>query len=303
MNRESVAMIATWLYVPADRPDRLDKAAASSADAVIADLEDGVAAARKAAARSSLAEWLDRVASPPSIWVRIDAASIADDLAAACHPSVDGVCLPKAATIADVREVCEHLDRLEHDDPKGRGSRPPTSLMLLIETAAGVLDCAALARASDRIAILQLGEQDLRADLSLRPNRDDDALPHPLRAARDAVVLASAAARLAPPVAPVSLAIHDADRLAAETAQLRADGFGSRAVIHPAQLDPVRRGLAATTAELEWAERVVAADALARSQGAAVTVVDGHMVDAPVVAAAQTLLHRSRLDRPPSDLP
>ncbi len=49
----------SYLFVPADRPERFAKAQASGADAVIIDLEDAVAPHAKATARAALADWLD----------------------------------------------------------------------------------------------------------------------------------------------------------------------------------------------------------------------------------------------------
>jgi citrate lyase subunit beta/citryl-CoA lyase len=287
----------TWLYVPADQPRRLDKAIASGAGAVIVDLEDAVAPANKAAARAALATWLDAPGSDarsPSLWVRINGTTVADDLAVACHPRVDGICLPKAESPGAVDEVKSLLDDLESRQP-ARDLR--TQLMLLVETARGVLACQELASSGGRLAAIQLGELDLRADLRLLPQHlaPESAsglplLPGPLQAARDVVVLASAAAGLASPIAPVSAEIHDHDRLTAETAMLRGSGFGSRAVIHPAQLAPVEAAFAPTDVQLEWATRVVEASEDARASGTGVAVVDGRMVDAPVITQAQLLL-------------
>lgn len=300
MTDPTTARITTWLYVPADSGDQPDKALRSGADAVIVDLEDGVAPGRKEAARAALSSWLERLAARsgelPPIWVRINADSIAADLAIAAHAAVAGICLPKVDSAATVRAIETELSKAER-----KRAGDPMALMLMIETARGVLDCAQIATATDRVSVLQLGEQDLRADLGLPPALGpgqlsgplSGPLPGPIRAAREAVVLASAAARLVAPVAPVSTTLHDADALSAETAALRRDGFGSRAVIHPAQLAPVVAGFAPTAAEVDWAERVVAADAVARESGSGVTVVDGRMVDAPVVAQARAIRQRS----------
>ena len=84
-----------------------------------------------------------------------------------------------------------------------------------------------------------------------------------------------------------------AELLAEETSQLRRAGFSGRALIHPAQVAPIARGFAPSDAELEWARKVVEAADAAAAEGAGVTVVDGGMVDAPVVATARHLLQRA----------
>lgn len=288
--------IRTWMYVPADSRSKLDKALSSGTDAVLADLEDAVSASGKAAARECLATWLSEVdptAARPHIWVRVNAGSVEDDLAAAIHPLVEGICLPKVESADEVHAISDLMDRLE---PSGSPRRP---LMLMVETARGVLKCDTFAAASVRVVLFQLGEQDLRADLGLPPDlsKGADPLPGPMQAARDRVIFASAAAGLVGPVGPVSVNIHDADTLAAETARLRHAGFSGRALIHPAQIEPIAYGLAPTDAEAEWARKVVEAADAAGAEGTGVTVVDGGMVDAPVIATARQLLQRAEAHR------
>jgi citrate lyase subunit beta/citryl-CoA lyase len=283
--------IRTWMYVPADSRRKLDKSLTSGADAILADLEDAVSATGKSGARDSLANWLaevDPTAPRPHIWVRVNAGSVAEDVAAALHPLVEGFCLPKVESPDEVAAIGAVLNHLESADG---GPRP---LMLMVETALGVLRCREYAAVNERVALLQVGEQDLRADLGLPPDlsKGADPLPGPMQAARDAVVLASAASGLAGPVGPVSVNIHDADVLAAETARLRHAGFSGRALIHPAQVEPIARGFAPSGAEAEWARKVVEAADAADAEGTGVTVVDGGMVDAPVIATARQLLRR-----------
>jgi citrate lyase subunit beta / citryl-CoA lyase len=284
--------IRTWMYVPADSRRKLDKALTAGPDAILADLEDAVSASGKAAARESLASWLadiDPAAPRPRIWVRVNADSVAEDVAAAMHPLVEGICLPKVESPEEVAAISTVLDGTE---PAGAS---PLPLMLMIETARGVLRCHEFAAASERVRLFQVGEQDLRADLGLPPDlsKGADPLPGPMQAARDAVVIASAATGLAGPVGPVSVNIHDAELLTSETSRLRHAGFSGRALIHPAQVEPIARGFAPTGAEAEWARRVVEAADAAEAEGTGVTVVDGGMVDAPVVATARQMLNRA----------
>jgi citrate lyase subunit beta/citryl-CoA lyase len=283
--------IRTWMYVPADSRRKLDKALTAGSDALLADLEDAVSASGKDAARDSLAGWLadvDASASRPQIWVRVNAGSVADDVAAAMHPLVEGICLPKVEAPEQVQAISAVLDRLE---PEGSPRRP---LMLMVETARGIRRCGDFASASDRVALFQLGEQDLRADLGLPPDlsKGADPLPGPMQAARDAVVIASAASGLAGPVGPVSVNIHDAELLRAETVRLRHAGFSGRALIHPAQVEPVAQAFVPSDAEAGWARKIIEAADAAEAEGIGVVVVDGGMVDAPVVATARQLLRR-----------
>jgi len=254
------------LFVPADRPERFAKAAASGAEAVVVDLEDAVAPGSKSAARDGLA---DRLSAPAAIVLRIngrDTPWFDDDLRAAAHPAVAAVMCPKASNadvIAAVRSRCA-------DKP----------VLALIETAAGMAALGTIA-ASPGVARLVFGSIDFQLDMDIED--DDDAL-RPFRAQ---LVLASRVARLPAPVDGVTTAIGDANALARDARRARMSGFGGKLCIHPAQVAAVNAAFAPSAEQLEWARRVVAATQA--SQGAAVAV-DGRMVDAPVFARACRLL-------------
>ena len=259
----------SYLFVPADRPERYAKALASGADVVIVDLEDAVAPAAKAGARAALAAWLD--AGGSGIAVRInDAASAAfvDDLALVARPGVAAVVVPKAERAADLAHV--------------RVAAPHAALVPLIETAAGIDRAREIANALG-VVRLAFGSIDLQLDLGIEEGSDGSEL----LAFRSALVLASRLAGLDAPVDGVSTAIDDVAALDADTRRARRLGFGAKLCIHPRQVAAVHAAFAPTADELAWAERVVAA--AAASSGGAVGV-DGRMVDRPVLLRAQALL-------------
>ena len=259
----------SYLFVPADRPERYAKALASGADAVIVDLEDAVAASAKDGARASLAAWLD--SGGRGIVVRInDAASRAfdADLGLVSHPGVVGVVVPKAERADDLARV--------------RAAAPSAALLPLIETAAGIDRVREIA-AAPGVQRLAFGSIDFQLDLGIEEGSDGSEL----LAFRSALVLASRLAALDPPVDGVSTAIDDAGSLEADTRRARRLGFGAKLCIHPRQVAAVNAAFAPSAEELAWAERVVAA--AASSAGAAVAV-DGRMVDRPVLLRAQSIL-------------
>ena len=259
----------SYLFVPADRPERYAKALASGADAVIVDLEDAVAASAKDAARAALAAWLDGGGS--GIAVRInDAASAAfdDDLRLVARAGVAAVVVPKAERVDDLARV--------------RAAAPSAALLPLIETAAGIARAREIASAPG-VARLAFGSIDLQLDLGIEGDGDE------LLVFRSELVLASRLAALAAPVDGVSTAIDDAAALDADTRRARRLGFGAKLCIHPRQIAPVHAAFAPSAAEIAWAERVVAATA--QAPGAAVAV-DGRMVDRPVLLRAEVLLAR-----------
>lgn len=254
----------SYLFVPGDRPERLAKAQASGADAVVVDLEDAVAPANKLAARDRLAGALD-AAQPVVVRVNgADTAWFADDARLVAHPAVVAVMLPKAASpeaVAALRSLC---------------GKP---VLALIETAAGMAGLSALAAAG--VARFAFGSIDFQLDLDIA---DDDLALLPFRMQ---LVLTSRLAGLPPPVDGVTTALDDAARVESEARRARALGFGGKLCIHPKQVAIVNAAFAPSEEELAWARRVI--EAAAASDGAAVAV-DGKMVDAPVLARARRLL-------------
>ena len=264
----------SYLFVPADRPERYAKALASGADAVIVDLEDAVAPAAKERARATLAAWLD--GGGAGIVVRINDAASPEfdaDLAIAARPGVVAVVVAKA-------ERAEGLARV-------RAAAPAAALLPLIETAAGIDRVREIAGAPG-VQRLVFGSIDLQLDLGIEGDGDE------LLVFRSALVLASRLAGLDAPVDGVSTAIDDAAALDADTRRARRLGFGAKLCIHPRQVAVVHAAFAPSAEELAWAGRVVAA--AAGAAGGAVAV-DGRMVDRPVLLRAQALLARARADQ------
>lgn len=278
-------MRRSYLYVPGDSAERLSKAADRGADALIADLEDAVAPTAKQSARGTVQAWLEGGVDGPEVWVRVNntATLLDDDVRAMALPGVAGISVPKV----DSPEVLEHVDVLLSAAERERGLEPRSiGVIALLESARGVLDAARIARAP-RVVQLALGEADLAAELGVSPS--DDA--RELLPIRMQVVLASAAAGLAPPIGPVSTDFQDLDALRGSTEALRRMGFRSRSCIHPAQVDVVNDVFTPSADEVARARRVVELydTALADGTGACVDD-DGRMVDEAVVRAARQLL-------------
>ncbi len=259
-----LAAARSFLFVPATRPERIAKAKASGADAVVVDLEDAVGPHDKHTARQALAE----VLSPDAgVLLRINAAGTtwhADDLALLDHPGIAGIMLPKAEDAADV-------ERLE---------KP---VVPLIETARGLAAARRVAAASG-VVRLAFGTIDLMADLGLPEDGEAMAIY------RAELALASRLAGIAAPIDGITLAIDEPELIAAETRRALAFGFSARLCIHPRQIAPVHAALAPPEAEIAKARRIVAAaDA---SNGGAIRL-DGEMIDAPVVRRARAILARA----------
>ncbi|HLT09698.1 MAG TPA: CoA ester lyase [Micromonosporaceae bacterium] len=272
----------SYLYVPGDRPDRLSKAMDRGADALIVDLEDSVPVAAKAAARATTADWLSRqVDRRCQVWVRVNPDSLAEDVGAVIGNTVDGIVLPKADP-ALVRDA----DRLLGDLERAQGIASAVAVICLVETSQGLLRAAELA-ASPRVHRLGIGEADLLAELRIRPSEGR----RELASLRLQVVVASAAAGIAAPMAPTSTDFRDLDALRESTRELMALGFRARTAIHPAQVRIINDVFTPSEDDVERARRIVAAFEAAVQRGSGVCVDDdGRMIDAAVVRSAREVL-------------
>ena len=265
----------TYLFVPGDRPDRFDKAAAAGSDAIILDLEDAVLPEAKESARQAIGEWAARHPELSSrMAVRINdtrSSWFSADLDLVSRAAISLVMLPKTESTADVDAAAAAL--------------PPGGHVLpLVETARGVQNVDSIATAAG-VVRLAFGTLDFAVDLEI--GNDERALIYP--ASR--IVIASRCAGIAAPVAGVTPAIDDLARLRTDAAFERALGFGAKLAIHPRQIPVIREAFAPSASEVEWARKIVAA---AKDAHGAVQV-DGRMVDRPVISKARAILARADL--------
>ena len=246
----------TWLYVPADRPERVEKAIASAAHAVIIDLEDGVAPGAKADARANLPTLLGRRREKP-VFVRVNAGDT-EDLAVAVRLPIDGLYVPKVARPEDVPAV---------DAP----------VHCLIESAAGVEAAYAIATTAG-VSGVSLGEADLRSETG--------ALEEGLDWARGRIVNAAVAAGLPRPPQSVYPHLRDDQGLAASCRRGRELGHLGRTAIHPEQLAIIERAYLPTAEEVERARATIER---LEAEGVG-TVAGGEFVDAAMLGAARQVV-------------
>jgi|FEC22Drversion2_1045045.scaffolds.fasta_scaffold00734_17 (S)-citramalyl-CoA lyase len=263
--------VRVLLFTPATRLEFISKAAASGADGLIVDLEDGVAFGEKDRGRANLLAALQKPRQTPDgfLWcVRLNHITtlfgLADLLALAGQGSrFDAIMLPKVESPHEVEIASRHL-----------GLVAP-SVIALIESGQGLEQAAAIA-AHPHVAAIAFGGADLAADLHA------ELAWEPMLLARSRIVQA-AASRGLPAFDVPFLNIHDAHGLRAEAAASKRLGFGCKLAIHPAQVAPIKEVFTPMPEELARAQRIVAAYDAAK--GAACQV-DGKMVDVPVWKAA-----------------
>ncbi|MFI6260153.1 HpcH/HpaI aldolase/citrate lyase family protein [Micromonospora zamorensis] len=272
----------SWLYVPGHRADRVAKALAAGADAVVVDLEDAVPPDQKETARATALRLASQGPHERPLWVRVNDPTGPwgeDDIDALAGLELTGLRVPRCEDPAVIRDVA---------------TRAGLPLQLLLESAAGLARAAELATAHPLVAGLGLGEADLSADLRVT---GDDGLAW----ARGWVVVAARAAGLPSPVQSVYTDVADLDGLRASTERARANGFVGRSVVHPRQIPVVHEVFTPTAAEVAAARAVLAAAARAQEAGeVAVLDADGRFVDPAVVRRARLVHDLTEPSDPPS---
>jgi citrate lyase subunit beta/citryl-CoA lyase len=273
--------LRSLLFVPGDRPDRMEKALGSGADALILDLEDAVALSAKPEARAHVATFL-RSHTEANLWVRInplDTPEADRDLAAILSHHPNGIVLPKAEGGASVAELTRRLTE--------RGNVGARILAIATETPAAMFQLGTYG-GSKRLAGLTWGAEDLPAAIGASTSREPDGrYTPPYELARSLCLFGAAAAGVAP-IETVYPAFKDVEGLAAYAARARRDGFTGMMAIHPAQIETINAAFTPSDAEIAHASAVVAA--FEANPGAGALSLDGKMIDRPHLLQAQRVL-------------
>ncbi|TXI73233.1 MAG: CoA ester lyase [Limnohabitans sp.] len=277
MHPSTLCAARSFLFVPANRPERFAKALASGADAVILDLEDSVPLDGKAEARDTLRQaWpqlqqaacaaVIRINSPDTEWGQQDLSGLQG------LSGLAGIMVPKCEGAHNLQRVAQAF--------AGVPSLP------IIESALGYLALREIAQAP-QVGRLVVGHIDFLADTGMNVGEDQRELD----SLRFEVAMCTRLGKLAPAVDGVTVSVDDEALIRADTERALRFGFGAKLCIHPRQVPVVHATLAPTPTQIEWAQRVLAA--MQASKGSAVQL-DGKMVDLPVVLQAQRLLERVR---------
>ncbi|MEO8222076.1 MAG: CoA ester lyase [Specibacter sp.] len=264
------------LFAPADRPERFAKAA-DRADAVILDLEDAVAPGAKAQARDNLATC---ELNPATTMVRINALGTEEsrlDLAALALSNIKTIMVAKAS------------------DPQTIAALVNYNVVVLCETAAGILAAPGLAQLPNVVALMW-GAEDLVASLGGTSSRFTSgpgagAYRAVATHARSQLLLAAGAfGKVA--IDSIYADFADLDGLAAESEDAVASGFGAKACIHPSQVAVIRAAYRPGDDEVAAAQELLAA---ADAAGTGVFAFNGQMVDGPILLHARQTLRRAGL--------
>ncbi len=267
----SLLTARTFLFVPANRTDRYERALASGADMIVIDLEDAIAHDAKDRARMLLdAAWGD-FAQDDRVVIRInglDSVELADDAALCASLGPAAVMVPKAESPEALEALYERLGEI--------------TLVPMIESAVGLQAVNEIARSNGTLR-RSFGHIDFQADLGMVPGPDQMELAP----ARFALVAASRAAGIAGPIDGITLETAKSSEIVLATRRGIRFGFTGKLCIHPDQIRPVHDAFAPSVEDEAWARRVV--EAAETSKGAAVKV-DGRMVDRAVILLAERVL-------------
>lgn len=269
--------LRSLLFVPGDRPDRMEKALGLGADALILDLEDAVAPGQKDAARAAVAAFLGHARTLP-LFVRVnplDSGLCEDDLAAVVSARPDGLLLPKSESAADVARLVAMAPGLP-------------ILPIATETPRAVFGLGSYADVAQHLVGITWGAEDLPAAIGASTSREPDgSFTPPYEMARSLTLFGAHAAGV-PAIETVSPDFRDLDKLRFYAERGRRDGFSGMMAIHPAQVPVINAAFTPSEAERDHAQRVV--DAFAAVPDAGALQLDGRMIDAPHLKAAKRLL-------------
>jgi citrate lyase subunit beta/citryl-CoA lyase len=281
--------LRSLLFVPADSERKFAKASAIGADALILDLEDSVAPARKAFARDAVKNLLS---GPPRDWsflVRINPFGTGltlEDVAAVVRPGLDGILIPKVNGTQDIELISNYVDVLE----VAAGVTPGHVKLLVVatETPAAMIGFAGYATPGRRLVAMTWGAEDLAAALGALTNKEPNGdWTFPYKVARAQCLFAAGAADVQA-LETLYADFKDPEGLAESCRIARRDGFVGRIAIHPDQVATINSCFTPSDADLAHARRVVAAFAAAPDAGT--LGIDGKMYDIPhLIAAKRTL--------------
>jgi citrate lyase subunit beta/citryl-CoA lyase len=271
----------------------IDKALGLSADAIMLDIEDGVAPNEKDAARKNIAESLGREKAPgsPARYVRINAighARMDADLEAVVRPGLEGLVCPKVDTPDEVAKVDAILNERE---PKMKMAKGSVKLLIAIESPKGLLNAAAIAAASPRIVGIIFGAEDFGREIGLPAVREGEA--RDLIYARSAIVIAAAAAHVQP-VDGVWVDLNDSPGLLGFAKQSRQLGFSGMSCIHPSQVDAINTVFSPTAEEIDYCQKVLQAFEEANARGDGSIAFGGQLIDRPIIERARRAIDTAK---------
>jgi len=282
------------LFVPGNRPERIDKAMDLKADAVIIDLEDAVPLSQKSEIRPIVKEkalhYRDR-----RLFIRVNSINsglLNDDLGEVVNEGLSGIILPKVETRKDLIEINSRLIKIEQK----LGLYPQfIGILALIESACGVQNIYEIVSTElnpPRLLTVAFGAADYALDLGIERTKEGGELDYP----RSKIPIACRAAKVAPPIdTPYMLDLKDFEALRKEALKAKSWGYQGKLVIHPNQIEPCNEIFSPSDEEIKKARRVIEAFEKAEAEGLAAIQLDGQFVDYAIVERSRQIIELSNL--------
>jgi citrate lyase subunit beta/citryl-CoA lyase len=293
---QNTELYRSWMFVPGDRQKMIDKAMGAAVDAILMDIEDGVAPDAKDTSRKQIGESLKQLAPrleadpslrTPARYVRINAVGherMYADLEHVVTPGLEGLAVPKVDSPEQVKVVEKILDE---NEPKVGIPAGSVRLLIALESPKGLFNAYAIATSSPRVIGLMFGAEDFSRELNLPLQREGEAAD--LIYARSSLVTAAAGAHVQS-VDGVWPNFKDTEGLKTFALQSRRLGFSGMSLIHPAQIELVNGAFTPTPDELDYCRRVVQAFDDARARGEGAIAFGGQLLDMPIVDRARQML-------------
>jgi citrate lyase subunit beta/citryl-CoA lyase len=283
----------SWMFVPGHRQRMIDKALGLNADAIMLDIEDGVAPDEKDTARKNIADSLGRekAVGTPARYVRINAIGhprMAADLEAVVRPGLEGLVCPKVDTADEVRQVDATLNDKE---PKNKLAKGSVRLLIAVESPRGLLNAPAIAAASPRILGIIFGAEDFGREIGLPMVREGEA--RDLIYARSSIVIAAASAHVQA-VDGVWVDLNDSQGLLAFAKQSRQLGFTGMSCIHPSQVEAINMTFSPTAEEIDYCQKVLQAFEAANARGDGSIAFGGQLIDRPIIERARRTIDMAK---------
>ena len=278
------------LYMPGDDRRKIEKATTLGVDSICMDMEDGVAANKKAEARAVIAQAMKELDFGKSErCIRINSLGSGlekRDLVAALATNPDSIVVPKIQTAEQVRWVSEHIESYELSSNLNIGA---IRLLIGVETAKGILNLKEIAESDKRLEAIIFGAEDYAASIGATRTKEGTEVLY----ARSAVVTACAANDLQA-IDMVYIDFRDIEGLRLEAEQGARLGFSGKQIIHPNQVVPVQEAFTPSDEAIEYARRVVESFEASQKEGKGAYALDGKMIDMPLLKNAQKVLERAR---------
>jgi citrate lyase subunit beta/citryl-CoA lyase len=282
--------LRTALFVPGNKPERVDKAIGLDADAVIIDLEDAVPILEKEKTRPLVRSALEN--NPGKrMYVRINSLATTyckGDLDAIICDNLTGIMLPKVESPEDIFAIDELLSDLEIRSDLEPGV---VELISICESAMGlerIYQIVSVKPKNHGISVVAFGAADYTLDLGISLTREGKELDH----ARARIPIACRAAGIAPPIdTPWMVDLKDIDGLIADANKAKAFGFQGKLVIHPNQIKPCNDIFTPTEEEVSYAKKVIEAFEDAERNGKAAIQLEGKFIDYPVVEKSRRIFN------------